>query len=111
MSESNLVTLINWYTSFGRSKNPYEPPEQTEMALCGEVYGHCRLEDGERITTSSVKGSIGRIVRTENTTYRLVGRPDPGWISFLASRGLEVDLRDPIKWVDSVDNQMKVSNG
>jgi len=102
--ESRVVTLINWSTTAAGS--PYSAPEQVLLSLSGEVYGHDRFEDGQVITTSAVKGSSGRIVLTENTTYRLVGDPNPDWVRFLEAGDRTVDVNDPIHFISGAFNEL-----
>jgi hypothetical protein len=52
----------------------------SEFVLCGSVYGHPRLEDGHRITTSSLLelSADDGWARTRNTLYWLQERAAPG---------------------------------
>jgi hypothetical protein len=102
--ESRVVTLINWSTT--ATGSPYSAPEQVLISLSGEVHGHNRFEDGDVITTSAVKGSSGRIVLTENTTYRLVGDPNPDWLRFLDADDITVCLHDPIRFISGAFNEL-----
>lgn len=57
--------------------DPYTPPELQAKSLSGEVYGHPRFDDGDKITTSAIVGvRDGRIVTRSVSEYEL-GEPHP----------------------------------
>ncbi len=87
---SDEVRLENWHVAV-RPSDPYTAPELRATCLSGEVYGHPRFEDGDRITTSPVRSVEGRRAETNNTTYRL-GKVSEQYRDWCRERGIGGDL-------------------
>jgi hypothetical protein len=98
-----MPRLLNWSTVIA---NPYQAPEVgCNIRLCGEVEDHPNFKDGDRIETSRVKSSIGRIVETRSgSVYSLEGPPDPDWMEYLQMIKYDLDVDDPIKQVSVKDS-------
>ena len=65
-----FAKMRNW-SIVGAQLTPYQAPEMQTKQLRGEVFGHERFADGERVTTSTILERRGHEVVTENTTYWL----------------------------------------
>lgn len=77
------------------SPNPYQAPEMIKGRLIGRIYGSDKFEDGELITTSTLKKIDVRngIAETQNIKYML-GRPSKSWVEWLKENGFEKTLND-----------------
>lgn len=71
------VTILNNWSIVGVN-DPYKAPELQVFRLHGVVTGHPRLEDGEVITTTRLRGKRNGYVATRNTLYQ-VGDVDPAY--------------------------------
>ena len=70
-----MIRINNW-SIVG---DTYSAPELQRLCLKGEVYGHPRIEDGEMVKTSSIKGLDGEhIISYSGTKYQL-GSVDPDY--------------------------------
>ena len=71
-----MILLKNWSIT---TKDPYIPPEASKRYLQGNVYGHCRKEDGTFVRTSSIKkiNSKDRMIITSSGSIYKLGEIDP----------------------------------
>ncbi len=90
------VKIENWST--GREENPFLAPEVPALHLRGQVYGHPDKEDGTWVKTSRIQSIDGKMIETLNTTYEL-GDPDPLFIEWMKTEGIEFDPDNPIRVV------------
>lgn len=94
------VRIRNWYTRRPKYADPYQAPELVGISVAGEVHGHRKKRDGERVTTSRVVRVEGRRFWTESgTEYCLDGDPLPAFLEHLKSIGREYNASEPIKVV------------
>lgn len=86
MTSKPLVNITNWFF--------YHYPDG-ELALCGQVEGHPRIEDGHRVITSAIWVKDDLICETENTKYILDNKPlktiDSEWAVRLQYCGLSLN--------------------
>ncbi len=71
-----MIELKNWTLCAGG--NDFMAPEHRPLVAGGEVDSHPRLGDCSgkgQITTSRIVYAKGNVVRTQNSTYVLVGPP------------------------------------
>lgn len=82
-----------------------EPPELRSwqvaafvgaFAIVGDVYGHPRRPDGERIVSSIVADFDGRLVRTRSGSLYRLGDPSPQYRAYLAEHHPDWDPKHPI---------------
>jgi hypothetical protein len=108
------VRIENWGVIFRTSVDVHLPPECRPLSLSGNVFGHARYPDGEPITTSVLRSSTGRIVRTKNTDY-VLGVPNPEYVQFLKDNGLPpIDEEEPIKvrhYCEGCGSSQRCDNG
>jgi hypothetical protein len=100
-----MPRLYDWSTVVA---NPYQAPEAgCNIRLAGRVWDHPHFIDGEQITTSRVKSSIGRIIETKSgSVYTLEGDPEAEFATYLEAIGYELDVEDPIKQVALKDSHL-----
>ena len=70
----NEVRIENWAMV---GLYPYAPPEQQVFCLEGELYGHPRVTDGHRTTTTEIVGVDGEVILTNSGSRYVLGEPDP----------------------------------
>lgn len=88
------VKLYNWSV---QTSNPYAAPEQGARSLKGRVEGHPNFDDGDKVRTSRVVSSKGRLVTTSSgRTYRL-GRICPKYRAWLKKEAIPYDPQAPFK--------------
>ena len=89
-----MTRLENWYVS-SRTTSPYHSPEQGYDCLCGTVYQHLRIADGERVSTTKLLklDTKTRRAKTANTEYEL-GLPDQNWLDYLAKNQYNIEDYD-----------------
>lgn len=80
-----MPRLENWYLS-QRPTSPYQAPEVAPYCVVGRIYNDPRFNDGEIITTGTIKNAFGKGFNTSRTNYEL-GQPDPQWLEWLESEG------------------------
>ncbi len=85
-----MKTLESWSTY----RDPWEAPE-LPLRIVG-------LLDGERVRTSRVQDSRGRIVITESGSRYLLGEPDPEYLKWLQGHDYRFDPENPIKLVKTM---------
>jgi len=93
--EKPTVILRNWSLTMGRA-DPYMAPELVPTYLSGEVYGHPKFKDGDRVTTSKMLSSSGNIVETAYTLYELK-EPDVTYSLWCEEHGYSLDPSSFIK--------------
>lgn len=71
----NKIRLENWAVVY--SGSPYQAPELQIPRLVGNVFGHPSFEDGEMVTTSSIKRKDGECIVTNSGSYYTLGGIDP----------------------------------
>lgn len=89
------ATLIeNWSTTMEcPHRDPYQPPEvDPHVHLQGAVEGH-----RGSVLTTRVVSSRGRIVTTRSGSRYRLGVPAPAFLVYLASKGLALDEKQPVK--------------
>ena len=57
----------------------YLAPELHRYSLVGEVYGHSKHEDGEKIQTSTIRGKRKGLVITESDSEYELGEPNDSY--------------------------------
>lgn len=66
-----MTKLKNWFVT--SNQDGWTPPECVSYFLSGNVYDHPNFQDGDPITSSSIKNVIDcntyKIVETKNTKY------------------------------------------
>lgn len=82
------MKLENWAVHYDEV-NPYLPPECQHQYLSGEVYGHYKYFDGERITTSRPVKVEGKKVTTYSGSIYELGEPSVDYVEYLKSIGRE----------------------
>jgi len=95
---SQIIQITNW--AVNASGDQYRAPELRVAILRGEVSAHPALEvrpGDNKVRTSQIRGWIGRTVMTQNSTYQLVGDPDPEFLSWLQSKQFRYDPANPLK--------------
>lgn len=67
-----MPRLENW-SIITNSKNPFFAPELQSRSLHGNVYGHPNFNDGDPVSTSTLKefDYKNRVAKTRNTEYEL----------------------------------------
>ena len=90
------VKLQNWYIGSDVIWDPYKAPEQRSYVLFGNVYGHPKFEDGEKIYSSPIVESNGRTIKTKNTTY-ILGDIDVTYFLWCEEHNIDIDNDNPIK--------------
>lgn len=94
-----MARLEEWVIAFDQG-NPFMAPELCRRFLAGVVFGHCRMPDNRRITTSyidtcTIDPSTDKIVvTTESGSVYELGKIDPGYEK--AFPGAEERLRKTI---------------
>lgn len=68
-------------------------PDYLEIKLNGEVYGHDRFDDGERVSSSVILNVQGRKIETHNTIY-ILGEIDPKYLQWCIDQGCHVPTVD-----------------
>lgn len=88
-----MIELRNWTLCAGG--NGYTAPEHRALCAGGEVDFHPALgtpKDGDKIQTSAIVSAEGNILRTQNSTYVLIGPPSDFFVeSVLEKHGLSFD--------------------
>lgn len=80
-----------------KSVDPFRAPEVGyNMRLCGDVYGHPRYPDGDRVSTGAVVRVDGHTVETSSGSIYVLGEADPRYLSWLAEQGIPFDPERPI---------------
>jgi hypothetical protein len=93
----SAVRISNWYTRRPKYADPYQAPELVGLSVAGEVHGHRKKRDGERVTTSRIVRIDGRKFWTESgTEYLLEGEPLPAFLEHLKTIGREYNPEQPI---------------
>lgn len=85
-------------TDWALVADPYSAPELKRLRIVGSC-------DGRPIKTNYVKDKVGeRTYKTASgSLYRLVGDPEPGYVAFCKEHNITLDLVDPIKVRNSLD--------
>jgi len=82
-----MVKLRNWTLTAGGDE--YSAPECRPLCAGGEIDSHPRFSVGGRVVTSAIRFARGNVIKTENTTYQLVGPPCDHFVeSVLHKHGL-----------------------
>jgi hypothetical protein len=70
-----MIKLTNW--TLCTNGDRFTAPECRDLCAGGEAKSHPRLGsvEGAKLVTSPIKYARGNIVRTQNSTYELVGPP------------------------------------
>lgn len=93
-----MPKIENWSITKYPS-NPYQAPELWQSALQGIVYGHPRIQDGERIATSTIQAINLKEswAETQSGTNYQLGEIDPKWVEFMNEKGYKLeDYINPI---------------
>ena len=71
-------------------------PELIQKAICGTVYNHSRLPDGETIITSAVVTAVGKEITTHSgTVYVLDGPPLAEYAKWMQDNEIKYDSLNP----------------
>jgi hypothetical protein len=91
---ASVIRLEQWFVSMTGDR--YTAPENRVPYLTGCVYGHPNFADGDKVSTSEITATKGRTITTSSgRTYRL-GKPDPGYVAWLAEQGKTLNPRKPV---------------
>lgn len=74
------MKLENWVLVAPNS-TPYDAPETLRFSIQGEVFGHPKRPDGDKITTSTIigKGPEPDSIRTYSGSVYVLGEPSPDY--------------------------------
>lgn len=91
------VTLKNWKVIY-KEADDYLPPEMRPQYLNGEVFGHHRCQNGEKVCTSSIVDVNGKFITTSSGTVYQLLEPDAEYAQWVfETRGYSIDPENPIK--------------
>lgn len=72
-----MAKLENW--AVVNTNSPYTAPELKSLSFVGNVYGHGKFKDGERIVTSTVVKFDNEIFTTYSGMQYCLGEVDPSY--------------------------------
>lgn len=92
-----MIKLENWSVG-DQTATRYTAPEAMRPSLEGNVYGHPKFTDGERIHTSPITSVDGSVVQTEQNSY-VLGEPHEEYVKWCRASKVHVPTKDePILW-------------
>lgn len=97
-----MFRLEHW--SVHTDDNPYTPPENRNTYICGYVYGNPKFKDGDRVTTSRIIKSEGRVVSTYGGSQYELGTVSVDYAKYLKDNNRTLDETNPIKVVKLDDD-------
>ena len=91
-----MIRIENWSVQklLSDFDGSFVPPEFNPTFLVGEVFGHARFDDGERVKTSPIASVDGSTVTTESGQVYELGKPNPRYIEWCQTRNLHVPTAD-----------------
>lgn len=94
-----IITLENWYVK--ADGDGFTAPELCNPYLGGVVASaNPRHKVGEKITTSHLASSKGRVVTTKSGSQYRLGTPDDRYVDFCKSIGKAIDPKQPVKVIN-----------
>ena len=96
MIEQHVVKKLHNWKTVASNGSPYQAPETLSLCLKGDVYGHERFRDGDRVKTSRVVEAKGRRVFTKSGSAYKLGRINPKFRKFLKKHRPDWNWRNPI---------------
>lgn len=97
MPENTPVTLRDWFVQ-AQPSDPFKAPEQVVKYLTGNVEGHPKFEDGDKVSTSAIVDAEGSIITVASgRKYLLEGPPLPEWVAWMEENSVAFNLEAPIR--------------
>lgn len=94
-SERPIPVIENWACVYSEECS-FKAPERSILLVKGTVFGHSKYKDGKTIQTSCIREVEGKIIHTQNSTYRL-GEPKKEWLDWMKENGIDFDPENPIR--------------
>ena len=89
------IRIERWAVKPARGSD-FSAPEVRGIRLRGDVFGHPRHPDGNRVSTGPIVKVEGRTVTTESGSVYVLGAPDPRYLEWLAEEGIAFNPEKPI---------------
>jgi hypothetical protein len=90
----NRIYKLKDWSVVARAVPVYIAPELSANCLGGTL-----VDSGKEIVTSTIVGVQGRIIRTRNSIYELIGPPEAAYAQYCERIGRTIDDKQPIAMV------------
>lgn len=93
-----IYRIENWEV-VGKIASTYSSPESATMHIKGEIYGHPKYGEGEKVVTSKIVETDGKLIKTFYHNYEL-GHPHERYSQwYLEKHGKEININAPFPLV------------